>query len=85
VNATGTDAAWANDHQTNQGIGATFQTLPGASFTVNGAAPATNLALVTAGVEYRLANNVSFGAKFDGELASNSQTYSGTGTVRYVW
>jgi T5SS/PEP-CTERM-associated repeat protein len=78
-------AAWANDHQTNQGIGATFQTLPGASFTVNGAAPATNLALVTAGVEYRLANNVSFGAKFDGELASNSQTYSGTGTVRYVW
>jgi uncharacterized protein with beta-barrel porin domain len=78
-------AAWANDHQSNQGIGATFQTLPGASFTVNGAAPATNLALVTAGVEYRLANNVSVGAKFEGELASNSQTYAGTGTVRYVW
>ena len=78
-------AAWANDHQSNQEIGATFQTLPGASFTVNGAAPATNLALVTAGAEYRLANNVSVGAKFDGELASKSQTYAGTGTVRYVW
>jgi len=78
-------AAWANDHETNQGIGASFQTLPDASFTVNGAAPATNLALMTAGAELRLANNVSVGAKFDGELAGNSQTYSGTGTVRYVW
>ena len=52
---------------------------------MNGAAPATNLALVTAGAELRLANNVSVGAKLDGEFASTSQTYAGTGTVRYVW
>jgi uncharacterized protein with beta-barrel porin domain len=78
-------AAWANDHQTNQDIGATFQTVPGASFTANGAAPATNLALLTAGAELHLANNVSVGAKLDGEFASTSQTYAGTGTVRYVW
>jgi uncharacterized protein with beta-barrel porin domain len=78
-------AAWANDHQSNQGIGPTFQTLPGASFTVNGAAPATNLALVTAGAELRLANNVSIGATLDGEIAGTSQTYAGTGTIRYVW
>ena len=43
------------------------------------------VALLSAGAEYRLASNVSFGAKFDGEFASNSQTYSGTGTVRYTW
>jgi len=41
--------------------------------------------LLTAGADYRLANNVSVGAKFDGELASNSQTYAGTATVRYTW
>jgi outer membrane autotransporter protein len=78
-------AAWANDHSSDQGINAAFQTLPGATFTVNGAAPATNLALVTTGAELQLANNVSFGLKFDGEFADVSQTYAGTGTVRYVW
>lgn len=77
--------AWANDQSSNHALNATFQTLPGAGFTVNGATAATNLALLSAGAEYRLANNVSFGAKFDGELANTSQTYAGTGTVRYVW
>jgi T5SS/PEP-CTERM-associated repeat protein len=77
--------AWANDHQSDQAIGASFQTLPGASFTVNGAKPATNLALVTAGAELKLANNVSVGVKFDGEFAGVSQTYAGTGVVRRVW
>ncbi len=78
-------AAWANDNSTDQGINAAFQTLPGAPFTVNGAAPATNLALVTTGAELQLTNNVSFGLKFDGEFADVSQAYAGTGTVRYVW
>ena len=77
--------AWANDQSSNRALTATFQTLPGASFNVAGAAPASNLALLTAGADYRLANNVSVGAKFDGELASNSQTYAGTATVRYTW
>ena len=77
--------AWANDQFSNRAITAAFQTLPGASFTVNGAAPSTNLALVTAGAEYRLANNTSVGAKFDGEFGSRSQTYAGTASVRYTW
>ena len=33
-------AAWAHDFNTDRNIGATFQTLPGASFVVNGAAQA---------------------------------------------
>jgi autotransporter-associated beta strand protein len=78
-------AAWAHDHTGGQGINAAFQTLPGSSFTVNGAAPATNLALLTSGVEYRMASGLSLGAKFDTELASRSQTYAGTATVRYEW
>jgi hypothetical protein len=31
------------------------------------------------------ANGVSLIAKFDGEFASGSQTYAGTGTLRYTW
>jgi hypothetical protein len=34
-------------------------------------------------VELRLANGVTLLAKFDGEFASRSTTYDGTGTIRY--
>jgi len=59
--------------------------LPGASFIVNGATPAKNSALTSAGAELRLANGVTLLGKFDGEFASHSSTYAGTGTIRYSW
>jgi uncharacterized protein with beta-barrel porin domain len=62
-----------------------FEALPGASFIVNGATPAKNSALTSAGAELRLINGVSLLTKFDGEFAAHSQTCAGTGTVRYVW
>jgi uncharacterized protein with beta-barrel porin domain len=40
---------------------------------------------VTAGAEWRLANGVSLMAKFDGEFANGTQTYTGTGRLRYTW
>ena len=55
----------------------------GASFIVNGATPAQNSALASAGAELRLANGVSLLGKFDGEFASRSTTYGGTGMFRY--
>ena len=66
-------------------LGAVFQALPGASFIVNGAAPAKNSALTSAGAELRLANGFLLIGKFDGEFASHSSTYGGTGTFRYRW
>jgi outer membrane autotransporter protein len=80
-----TRVAWAHDWISDPSLAALFQTLPGASFTVNGATPAKNSALTSAGAEYRLANGVVLLAKFDGEFASHSSTYAGTGTVRYTW
>ena len=80
-----TRAAWAHDHSSDQSTTAAFQALPGSSFTMNGAGTVPNSALLSAGAEIRLASGVSFGAKFDGEFAGRSQTYAGTGTVRYVW
>jgi autotransporter-associated beta strand protein len=77
--------AWAHDWISDPSLAALFQTLPGASFVVNGATPAKNSALTSAGVEYRLANGVVLLAKFDGEFASHASTYAGTGTVRYTW
>jgi autotransporter-associated beta strand protein len=80
-----TRVAWAHDSVSDPALTAAFQTLPGTSFVVNGATPAKNSALTSAGAELRLANGVALLAKFDGEFASHSQTYGGTGTVRYTW
>jgi len=80
-----TRVAWAHDWISDPSLAALFQTLPGASFIVNGATPAKNSALTSAGAELRLANGVVLLAKFDGEFASHASTYAGTGTVRYTW
>jgi uncharacterized protein with beta-barrel porin domain len=48
--------AWAHDYNPDRAIGATFQSLPGASFVVNGAAQASDSALTTASAEWKLTN-----------------------------
>jgi outer membrane autotransporter protein len=78
-------AAWAHDWVSNPLLGAVFQSLPGASFVVNGAAAPKNSALSTLGAELHVTPALSIAAKFDGEFAKGSQTYAGTGTVRYLW
>jgi uncharacterized protein with beta-barrel porin domain len=77
--------AWAHDWVSDPSLAAVFQALPGASFIVNGAAPVHDSALASAGAELKLAGGVSLLAKFDGEFASHSNTYAGTGTVRVNW
>ncbi|MBV8512070.1 MAG: autotransporter domain-containing protein [Xanthobacteraceae bacterium] len=77
--------AWAHDWQEGLQAAATFLTVPTASFIVNGAKPASNIAVVTAGTELRLAQGVSLMGKFDGEFGQGTQTYAGTARVRYTW
>jgi outer membrane autotransporter protein len=78
-------AAWAHDFTAGPSANATFQTLPGFGFTVFGAAPDRDSALASASAEYKLANGVSFLAKFDGQFGNNTQVYAGTGAVRIAW
>ena len=77
--------AWAHDYDPNRSIGATFQTLPGASFVVNGAAQAADSALVTASVEKKWLNGWSAAATFEGEFSDVTRSYAGKGVVRYQW
>jgi autotransporter-associated beta strand protein len=77
--------AWAHDWVSDPSLIAAFQALPGASFIVNGATPVKNSALASAGAELRLRSGLTLSGKFDGEFARHSQTYGGTGTVRYTW
>jgi outer membrane autotransporter protein len=77
--------AWAHDWVSDPTLMPVFQALPGASFIVNGATPAKDSALASVGAELRFANGISLLAKFDGDFASHSSTYAGTGTIRYSW
>ena len=77
--------AWAHDFVNNPALSAGFQTLPGASFTVNGAPIPHDSALTTAGAELFFSANWSLLAKFEGEFGNGSQTYAGTGTLRFTW
>jgi uncharacterized protein with beta-barrel porin domain len=76
-------AAWDHDWFSNPSIGATFVDIPGANFVVNGATPARDLALLSAGAEIKLAKGVSMMAKLDTELGSRSTIYGGTATLQY--
>ena len=77
--------AWAHDFNPDRTIGATFQTLPGASFVVNGAGQASDSALVTASVEKKWLNGWSAAATFEGEFSNVTTSYAGKGVVRYTW
>jgi autotransporter-associated beta strand protein len=77
--------AWAHDFDPDRSIGATFQTLPGASFVVNGAAQASDSALTTASIEMKWLNGWSGAATFEGEFSSVTSSYAGKGVVRYTW
>jgi len=77
--------AWAHDWVSTPSLMATFQTLPGANFVVNGASIPANTALTSAGAELRLTPHWSVLANFDGEFARTAETYAGTGTIRYFW
>jgi uncharacterized protein with beta-barrel porin domain len=77
--------AWAHDYTTDRSIGATFQTLPGAAFVVNGAAQSADKALTTAAAEVTWRNGFSVSGVFEGEFGSNVASYAGKGVVRYQW
>ena len=77
--------SWAHDSNTGRASFPTFQTLPGATFVVNGASPSKNLALLSAGAQVGLANDWAVTGKVDGEFGNASKTYSATATVRKTW
>ena len=61
------------------------QSLPGASFVVNGAAQASDSVLTTASVEKKWRSGWSAAATFEGEFSNVTRSYAGKGVVRYSW
>lgn len=77
--------AWAHDYDPARSIAATFPSLPGASFVVNGAARAADSALTTASIEIKWKTGWSIASTFEGEFSSTTASYAGKGVVRYAW
>lgn len=77
--------AWAHDYNSDRTVGATFQTLPGASFVVNGAVQAADKALTSATAEIKWLNGFGLAATFDGEFSGATRSYAGKGVARYSW
>jgi uncharacterized protein with beta-barrel porin domain len=56
--------------------------LPGSGFGFQGTRPDRNTALVATGLDVRLSNAVSLGARFNAELSQNTQSYAGAATLK---
>ncbi len=78
-------AAWAHDYNPDRSASATFQSLPGASFIVNGASLAKHTALTSASAELKWMNGWSIAGTFEGEFSDVTRSYAGKGVVRYAW
>jgi len=78
-------AAWAHDYNTDRSAAATFQTLPGTSFVVNGATPARDAALTTASAQMQWNTGWAVAAIFEGEFSDVTRSYAGKASVRYAW
>ena len=78
-------AAWAHEFNADRQVSATFLSIPAASFTVNGARPARDAALVSAGIDVGIGRNVTVYAQFDSELAGSGNAYAGSGGLRVSW
>jgi autotransporter-associated beta strand protein len=78
-------AAWAHDFNTDRRVTAVFQTLPGASFVVSGAAQAHESALTSASAEINWLNGWSTAVTFEGQFSDVTKSYAGKGLLRYAW
>ncbi|WP_249225194.1 autotransporter family protein [Tardiphaga alba] len=77
--------AWAHDEGNDGAVSASFASLPGASFTVNGAVTSKDLALFSAGADMKWNNGFSLAGSFDGEFSDTSRGYGGRAVLRYTW
>ena len=78
-------AAWAHSSDNERSLVAAFQTLPGTSFTVYGAEPGGDSALVDLGAALAWQNGFSASLAFNGQFADGYSAYSGSIKLGYAW
>ena len=78
-------ASWVHEFMPQRQIDASFVSIPGASFTVDGARPAGDAARVTGGATWALDASRSLFARFDGEFSASGSMVAGTAGARLTW
>jgi outer membrane autotransporter protein len=77
--------AWAHEYWRDNSIVAAFQILPGSGFTVEGAAPAADAALVSVGADLKLPHGINLRGKVEAEFAGSVNSYAANAILRKIW
>jgi uncharacterized protein with beta-barrel porin domain len=77
--------SWGRETSMDRQSTSSFQSLPGATFTVNGAAPARNTANVRAGFDADLFGLLEAYAQVDSALASGGNGFAAAAGIRMAW
>ena len=78
-------AAYAHNTVGGPTMSAGFESLPGAAFTVRGAALPKNVALVTGEADFQVGPGLCTLVKFDSALALRANAIGGSATLRYAF
>ena len=78
-------AAWVHEFSPDRSITASFVSVPGTLFTVDGARAWSNALKINAGSRVALNRYASLFASFDGEFSNSGHSYGGRGGVRFSW
>jgi outer membrane autotransporter protein len=78
-------AAWAHYLARDSAFTAGLVGLAGSTFTVHGAKPARDAALLSLGANMRLTPQMTIGANFNSELSQSTQGYSGSVKLNYAF
>ena len=76
-----TRVAWVHDFNRDRTATATFQTLPGATFVVNGAPAPADVALTSLGVRAAFGYGWTATGQFDAEVGAGWNSYGGTAKI----
>lgn len=77
--------AWAHDWRSGADISASFVSLSGTSFIVNGADAPEDVALVSAGAEFGVGYRTRLSTRFDGEFGADYASYGGSIALIHEW
>jgi uncharacterized protein with beta-barrel porin domain len=80
-----TRVAWVHDFNRDRTATATFQTLPGATFVVNGAEAPADVALASVGLRAALGYGWTATGQFDAEAGAGWNSYGGTARIAKAW
>ncbi|MDB5415353.1 MAG: hypothetical protein JWR10_3688, partial [Rubritepida sp.] len=77
--------AWGAYLQRDARVSASFVGLPGSGFSVSGARPDEHVALVSAGIDWRVSAQATVTARVDGEFSGGGYAANGTARVRFAF